>query len=104
MGEWIRVADLDDIGEGGLYVWVGNEEVLLVRHGEEVRAIGYLCSHQEMELEGGHLEGDSWVCPHHGARFDLRTGEALTMPAIEPVPVFEVKVEEGKVLVKEPES
>ena len=102
MANWIEVAKAADIGEGGLYVWVGNEEVLLVRDGEEIHAIAYLCSHQDMELEGGHQEGDAWVCPHHGARFRLKTGEALTMPAVEPIPVFEARVEDGKVFVREP--
>jgi nitrite reductase/ring-hydroxylating ferredoxin subunit len=102
MGDWVQVADVDDIGPGGKYVWVGEEEVLLVRHGGEVFALGYLCSHQDMELEGGHEENGAWVCPHHGARFSLKTGEVLAMPAVEGVPVFETRVEGSKVFVKEP--
>lgn len=102
MNEWIEVAKAGDIGPGGLYVRVGEEEILLVRQGEEIRAIGYLCSHQELELEGGHAEGDSWVCPHHGAHFSLLTGEALAMPAVEPIAVFEVRLEGEGIFVKEP--
>ncbi len=101
MGEWLAVADVDDVGPGGKYVWVGDEEVLLVRRGDEIFALGYLCSHQDMELEGGHVEGDSWICPHHGARFSLRTGEALGMPAVEGVPTFPVRIEGAKIYVKE---
>ena len=95
------VAALDDIGPEGLRVVTGGEEVLLVRRGEEVFALGYLCSHQDMELEGGHLEGDAWVCPHHGARFNVATGEALSMPAIEAIATREVRIVGGKVFLKE---
>lgn len=102
MGEWARVAALEDIPPTGLRVLLGEEEVLLVRVGGEVFAIGYLCSHQDMELEGGRLEGFEWGCPHHGAHFDVRTGEALTMPAVDPVKTFEAKVEGGEVFLKEP--
>jgi 3-phenylpropionate/trans-cinnamate dioxygenase ferredoxin subunit len=52
-----------------------------------------------MELQGGHVEGGAWVCPHHGAKFDLSTGDALSMPAIEAISVFDVRVEAGKVSV-----
>ena len=104
MSEWKEVAGVDEVGPGGLHVYLGEEEVLLVRQGDEVVALGYLCSHLDMELEGGHLEGDSWVCPHHGARFSLTSGEALSMPAVEPVPTYEVRIQGRKVYIKEPAS
>lgn len=100
---WVEVAKVASIPPQGMRVLLGEEEVLLVRKGDEVYAIGYLCSHQDMELEGGHLEGDSWVCPHHGARFSLATGEALSMPAVEPVPRYDVEVRGGAVFLKEPQ-
>jgi 3-phenylpropionate/trans-cinnamate dioxygenase ferredoxin subunit len=102
MADWVKVAAKDDIPPQGLRVVVGDEEILLVKCGGEVFAMAYLCSHQDMELEGGHEEEGGWVCPHHGARFDLRTGEAVAMPAAEPVSVYEVKVEGGSVFVREP--
>lgn len=98
--DFVDACALGDIPEGGKHVWVGEEEVLLVRRGKEVFALGYLCSHQDMELEGGHLEGGAWVCPHHGARFDLATGAALAMPAVEPVPSYPVRLEGDRVFVK----
>jgi len=102
MSDWIEVAKIDDIPPTGLEVQAGEEPVLLVRDGETVRALGALCSHQEMELAGGYIDGDSWVCPHHGASFCLKSGEALSMPAVDPVSTFEVKVEGDRVFVKEP--
>jgi 3-phenylpropionate/trans-cinnamate dioxygenase ferredoxin subunit len=101
MGEWVEVAGLDEIGDGGLHAMVGEDEVLLVRCKNKVFAVGYLCSHQDMELEGGHCEADGWVCPHHGARFDLKSGKALSMPAVEGIPTYPVKVEGGRVFIRE---
>lgn len=104
MNPWIQAARLEEIPPEGKHVLAGEEEVLLVRDGKQVYAVSYLCTHQDMELEGGHREGGAWVCPHHGATFDLRTGEALSMPAVEPVKVFEVRVEDGWVFVRTEEA
>ena len=101
MTNWVKVAKVEEVPQQGMRVLLGEEEVLLVKKEKDVFAIGYLCSHQDMELEGGRLEGFEWGCPHHGAHFDVRTGEALTMPAVDPVKSFEVKVEGGEVFLKE---
>lgn len=101
MSRWVKVARIDDIGNEGLAVSVGEEPVLLVRKGGEVFAISNVCSHQEMELRGGETEGEAWICPHHGARFGLRDGAALSMPAVDDIKVFRVKLENGDVLVEE---
>ncbi len=104
MPDWIDVGAVDEIPPGGRHAIVGDEEVLVIRAEGRVYALGYLCSHQDMELEGGHREGGDWVCPHHGARFDLATGEATAMPAVDPVATYEVKVVDGKVFVKDPSA
>ena len=51
-------------------------------------------------LTGGEIEGTEIICPRHGARFCLRTGEALTPPAYEPVRVFETKIEHEHLWVR----
>ncbi len=100
MEDWKKAAALDDITGTGLPVVIGDEEILLVRSGDQVYALSYLCSHQDKPLEGGYPEKGAWVCPHHGARFDLASGDALSMPAGSPVETFPVRVEEGEVWVK----
>ncbi len=62
-------------------------------------AIEDLCTHDDGPLAEGELDGCQLVCPRHGARFDIRTGEALTMPAYRPVDTFEVHVVDGRVLL-----
>jgi 3-phenylpropionate/trans-cinnamate dioxygenase ferredoxin component len=51
-------------------------------------------------LSEGDLEGFAIACPRHGAKFDIRSGAALTMPATQPTAAYEVKVEDGQVLIK----
>ncbi len=65
----------------------------------EYYAIEDVCTHDGSELTGGCIEGEEVICPRHGARFNLRTGEALTPPAYEPVPTLPVRVEAGMVQV-----
>jgi 3-phenylpropionate/trans-cinnamate dioxygenase ferredoxin subunit len=52
-------------------------------------------------LTGGFVEGDVIVCPRHGARFSIRTGEALSAPAYEPTDIFPVRVHDGNVQVRD---
>ena len=59
------------------------------------------CSHEDFELSAGAIEGGQIECTLHGARFDLRTGEALCAPAYSPVPRFPVKVEDGAVWTRD---
>jgi len=69
----------------------------------EFYAIDDLCTHDGGELAGGAVEGDVVICPRHGARFCLRTGEALTPPAYEPVRTYPTRVVDGVVEVEAPE-
>jgi 3-phenylpropionate/trans-cinnamate dioxygenase ferredoxin subunit len=52
-------------------------------------------------LTGGSVEGDEIVCPRHGARFSIRTGEALSAPAYEPTETFPVRIDDGEVQVRD---
>jgi 3-phenylpropionate/trans-cinnamate dioxygenase ferredoxin subunit len=64
-------------------------------------AIEDLCSHESETLSNGKLTGLEITCPRHEARFSLVTGEALSPPAYEPVAVFPVRVENGRVQVRD---
>jgi 3-phenylpropionate/trans-cinnamate dioxygenase ferredoxin subunit len=63
-------------------------------------AISDVCTHAEASLSEGQVDGETVECPLHGACFDLRTGEALTPPAIEPVPTFAVVLQDDEVYVE----
>ncbi len=94
----IRVAALDDLVEGrGQRVDVADRRIALFRVGEEVFALADTCSHAEASLSEGEVFDDVVECPLHGAAFDLRTGEVLTLPATKPVAAYTVEVEDGEV-------
>ncbi len=74
--------------------------VVVVAIDEGVYCIEDLCTHDGGTFDGGELTGNCIACPRHGAKFDVRTGEAVTMPATEPTLSHEVKIEEDKVFVR----
>lgn len=74
--------------------------VLLLRRGERIYAIAETCSHLGGPLAEGELEGLSVVCPWHGSRFSLKSGEVLQGPSTYPQPCFETRVLEGQIEVR----
>lgn len=76
---------------------VGDTRVAVFRVADEVFAVGDRCSHAEASLAEGEVYGTDVECPRHGSEFDLRTGAALSLPATQPVPVYEVTIEAGNV-------
>ena len=93
---------LGELARGGKLVGhVGDEQVLLVRQGTEVFAIGAHCTHYHAPLVDGLLVDGTLRCPWHHACFDLRTGEALRAPALTPVACWSVEEHDGKIFVRE---
>jgi 3-phenylpropionate/trans-cinnamate dioxygenase ferredoxin subunit len=82
-------------------VTLDNTAILVTNLGHSLSAIEDVCTHDYCPLSGGAIDGNVIVCPRHGARFDLMTGEALSAPAYEPVTVFPVRVLEGRVQVRD---
>ena len=80
-------------------VTVDEVEVALVRDGEDFYAIRDECSHANIALSEGDVDGCLIECWLHGSTFDLRTGEPTTLPAFEPVPTYPVRVEGDDLLV-----
>ena len=95
-----RLFPLDEIEAGtARRVDVGGRAIAIVRVGDEIYAIDDTCSHAEVSLSEGFVEPDECAieCSRHGALFDLATGEPLTLPAVRPVPVYDVRVVDGQV-------
>jgi 3-phenylpropionate/trans-cinnamate dioxygenase ferredoxin component len=98
----VRVCRFDDLGDcAARRIEVDGEPVALARIGDEVFAIGDICSHGQVSLSEGQLWCDEreLECGKHGSAFDLRTGEPITLPATQPVKVYPVRVVEGWVEV-----
>jgi 3-phenylpropionate/trans-cinnamate dioxygenase ferredoxin subunit len=97
---WIDAGPTAALADGqAISVAIGRRMVALARSGEEYFAIEDVCTHDGAELTGGDIEGTDIICPRHGARFCLRTGQALTPPAYEPIRVFETKIASGHLWV-----
>lgn len=98
---WVRVATVDEVPSGGLLaVQADQASVVLARVDDDIYALEDRCSHQEYPLSDGLIEHDEVECPYHGARFDVRTGRAVQLPAITPVRSFEVEVRDGDVYIR----
>lgn len=76
------------------------EPICVTRVGSEVFAISDTCSHSEASLSEGDIEGFKIECWLHGAEFDVRTGEALTPPAVAPVKSYPVTIDGDSVTVE----
>jgi 3-phenylpropionate/trans-cinnamate dioxygenase ferredoxin subunit len=99
---WIEVAREDDIAPGGYKVVdVDGAMVAVFNLGGKYHAIDDLCTHDGGSLSGGEVQGEEVICPRHGARFNIRTGAVTEPPAYEPVHVFPVRVENGRVFVRD---
>ncbi len=102
MSEWVTVARVDELAPGEWRVAdVDGAQVAVFNLDGEYYAIEDVCTHDGGQLTGGSVEGAEIVCPRHGARFCIRTGEALCAPAYEPTTTFPVRIENGEVHVRD---
>lgn len=93
---------LDDIADGTVRRFeVGDVAIAVVRIGDDVYAIGDVCSHANVSLSGGEVwcEERELECPKHSSTFSLVTGEPQTLPATQPVPVYDTSVIDGQIVV-----
>ncbi len=103
-GEWIDVGAAADAVEGGhsLSAEIDGMAVSIVRSRGLLYAFEDRCTHDGEPLDDAPIEDDQVICPRHGARFCLRTGEALTPPAYEPLRLFRIREQDGRILVEAP--
>jgi len=104
---WIAVAKVEDVVSGKpKVVEVSNLRIALVKvdtdsssnHG--IYAIQDICTHDDGPLAEGAVQGEEIECPRHGARFNIKTGEVLSMPAITPVQIFPVRIHGSQVEIE----
>ena len=104
MTEFVKVASTGDIAPGErLWLEFEEETVVLFNVNGRYYCIADVCTHDGGPLEDGQLDGFEIECPRHGARFDVRTGAVICLPAVTPVPTFEVKVEGDDIYIEDPD-
>jgi 3-phenylpropionate/trans-cinnamate dioxygenase ferredoxin subunit len=104
MSNYIKVATLADVPVGGSkLVEVNRIRVALFNLDGAIHAIEDVCTHDGGPLvEGTVIDGYQVQCPRHGARFDIRTGAALSFPAFEPANTYAVQVKDGEIWIEKP--
>lgn len=101
MTQLVTVAQDHEIAEGTVkVVEAGGRRIALCKFNGSVYAIDDVCTHDRGPLDQGELIGDEIECPRHGARFDITTGRATRLPAIQPVRTYPVRVEDGAIVVE----
>lgn len=98
--KWIDVADAGGVADGEVKTFqVEAYRVAVARANGQLYAVQDLCSHDDGPLGDGDLEEYAIVCPRHGAKFDIRTGAVLAMPAAAPIETFPVMEKDGRIHV-----
>ena len=101
MAEFMEVAKTSEIPAGGAKVVEVNGKKIAIFHVDgEFYAIDDTCSHEDASLAAGTVDGTEVMCPLHGARFDLKTGKNLSLPAVFPVQSYALKIENGVIYIQ----
>jgi nitrite reductase/ring-hydroxylating ferredoxin subunit len=104
MAEWVTIGSASAVPEGEVMSFgAGSRQVAIANVEGDLHAFDDVCTHQQCSLAEGDLDGTTIECACHGSQFDVTTGEAVNGPAVDPVDVFQMKVEgdELKVLVND---
>lgn len=100
MGKYVKVCRVDDLADGAAKsVAVGGRALILARSDGRIFALDNLCTHDGGDLSEGRILAGQIQCPRHGALFNLKTGDATQMPAVVGINTYDVKTENGDVLV-----
>jgi len=98
---FVPVAETGDVPPGGMIVVaIDRERIMLANVAGQFYALRDMCGHRNAPLSRGKLDGCIVECPLHFAQFDVRTGKLIDGPISADVPVYEVRVENGAVLIK----
>nr|AIF15984.1 Rieske (2Fe-2S) domain-containing protein (hcaC, bphF) [uncultured marine thaumarchaeote KM3_72_A09] len=95
------MCDISELESDGKRTIDFNEsKILVVKIGDNIYAVDGICSHEYSDLSMGFMNGEIVTCPLHLSQFDLKTGEALSLPATEPLKRYEVKIQGTNVFVE----
>jgi 3-phenylpropionate/trans-cinnamate dioxygenase ferredoxin subunit len=99
--QWIQIATIDELPLGKMKrVEIAGHRYLVANANGSYYAVDELCSHEDVSLYLGCIQGDNIKCSLHGSRFSLKTGQPLEDPATEPLSTYPVKLDGNRILIQ----
>ena len=96
--EFLEIAPASELPNGErLFIEVEGRSIVIFNIADQFFAIADVCTHDDGPLGDGDIEGFNIVCPRHGGEFDVRTGQAVQMPAVVDLPAYPVRVVDGTI-------
>ena len=103
--EFLEIAPVDQVPDGErMFIEVEGKSIVIFNLAGTLFAIGDVCSHDNGPVGDGEIEEYEVICPRHGARFDIRTGKATSLPAVVDIPSYPVRVVEGMIEIGVPKA
>lgn len=94
--KYYKVCSIEELPVGErIFIEIAQNPIVLFNIAGKIYAIADLCSHDNGPLGDGELEGETIKCPRHGAIFDINSGKAIRLPAVEDIPAYPVRVKAG---------
>ena len=103
--DFFEIASVAELPEGErLFIEAAGRSIVIFNLAGNFYAIGDVCSHDNGPVGDGEIEEHEIICPRHGARFDIRTGKATSLPAVVDIPCYPVRVVDGTIAVGLPKG
>lgn len=103
--EFLEIAPADQLPDGErMFIDVGGKSIVIFNLAGTLFAIGDICSHDNGPVGDGEIEENEIICPRHGARFDIRTGKATSLPAVVDIPSYPVREKDGMIEIGIPKA
>jgi len=103
--EYLEILPADQLPDGErIFIEVVGRSLVIFNLAGKLFAIGDVCSHDGGPVGDGEIEEYEIICPRHGARFDIRTGQASSLPAVVDIPCYPVRVSDGMIEIGIPKE
>jgi 3-phenylpropionate/trans-cinnamate dioxygenase ferredoxin subunit len=103
--DFLEILPADQVPQGErVFIEVEGKSIVIFNLVGKLFAIGDVCSHDNGPVGDGEIEENEIICPRHGARFDIQTGKATSLPAVVDIPAYPVRVVEGMIEIGLPKA
>jgi 3-phenylpropionate/trans-cinnamate dioxygenase ferredoxin component len=97
------ICKVDELPDGErLFIEIAHEPIVIFNLAGKVFAIGDVCSHDGGPVGDGEIVDHKIICPRHGAKFDIFTGKAVGLPAVEDIPAYPIRINAGQIEIGVP--